>query len=84
MHRHGSGSGGGVAMTPAQRERCAALRGKEFLTSARTLRQEMEARDTRPPVRVTFRCIRPRTRVRLERWALRACLLAALAAVLFL
>lgn len=55
-------------MTPAQRIRAAALRGNERFTASRDTLRLMHEIDTRPPVRVTARCIRPRTRVRLERW----------------
>lgn len=71
-------------MTPAQRIRAEALHGNERLPASRDTLRLMHEIDTRPPVRVTARCIRPRTRVRLERWGAGFCILAALAAVLFL
>lgn len=71
-------------MTPAQRIRAAALKGNERFTASRDTLRLMHEIDTRPPVRVTARCIRPRTRVRLERWGAGLYILAALAAVLFL
>ena len=64
------------------RQRLAALAGREFLPAARELRILMQRRlDAQRPL--VFR-IRPRTRLKIERWGAGICILAAIAAVLFL